>query len=58
MKSNLEKEIQTLSTKLNETNKLEYLSLQTQLNDIVENEIKGSILRSLCQEYEEGKNFK
>ena len=25
-----------------------------QLNEIIENEIKGSILRSLCREYEEG----
>ena len=54
IKSNLEKEIQTLSKNLSETNKLEYLSLQMQLNEIIENEIKGSILRSLCREYEEG----
>ena len=54
IKSKLEKEIQTLSKNLNETNKLEYLSLQMQLNEIIEKEIKGSILRSLCREYEEG----
>ena len=46
LKSKLEKEIQTLSKNLNETNKLEYLSLQMQLNEIIENKIKGSILCS------------
>ena len=54
LKSSLEKELQTLSKNLNEANKGCYKSLQNQLNEIIENEIKGSILRSLCKEYEEG----
>ena len=54
LKSNLEREIQTLSINLNDANKEKYKSLQNQLNEIIENEVKGSILRSLCTEYEEG----
>ena len=54
MKSKLEKEIQTLSRNLNDSNKAEYTSLKMELDNIIENEIKGSILRSLCKDYEEG----
>jgi hypothetical protein len=54
LKLNLEKEIQTLSKNLNDGNKQLYQSLQSQLTEIIENEIKGSILRSLCTEYEQG----
>ena len=54
IKAKLEKEIHDLSSKLNDGNKLQYQILQNQLNEIVENEIKGSILRSLCDEYELG----
>ena len=35
-------------------NKARYKALQEDLNDIIETEIKGSILRSLCEEYEQG----
>ena len=54
LKSKLEKEIQTLSRNLNDSNKAEYTSLKMELDNIIENEIKGSILRSLCKDYEEG----
>ena len=43
-----------LQENLNETNKQQYADLQDQLNDIIENEVKGSILRSLCKDYESG----
>ena len=54
IKIEIEKEIKTLHGNLNETNKHRYLQLQNQLNEIIENDIKGSILRSLCKDYEEG----
>ena len=54
LKLNLEKELKTLQDNLNETNKIRYKILQSQLNDIIENEVKGSILRSLCNDYEGG----
>ena len=54
LKSKLEKEIQTLSRNLTDSNKAEYTSLKIELDNIIENEIKGSILRSLCKDYEEG----
>ena len=54
LKNQLERELQTLSGNLNETNKLKYQILQDQLNEIIENEIKGVILRSLCNDYEQG----
>jgi hypothetical protein len=37
LKLNLEKEIQTLSKNLNDENKQHYQSLQSQLNEIIEN---------------------
>ena len=54
LKAKLEKELFILSKNLNETNKEQYKSLQYQLNEIIENEVKGSILRSLCHEFEDG----
>ena len=54
LKNQLERDLQTLSGNLNETNKLKYQILQDQLNEIIENEIKGVILRSLCNDYEQG----
>ena len=54
LKRNLEKEIEILSYNLNQENKAKYKSLQDQLNEIIETEIQGSILRSLCNEYEQG----
>ena len=54
LKSNLEKELEKLSLDLNEENKAHYRSLQEQLDSIIETEIQGVILRSLCDEYEKG----
>ena len=54
IKSELEQELKNLSRNLNDTNKIQYKKLQDQLNDIIEQEIKGQILRSLCEEYEQG----
>ena len=34
--------------------KLRYQQLKAELNEIIENEIKGSILQSLCRENEDG----
>jgi hypothetical protein len=54
IKLQLEKDLKEIHENLNETNKQQYAELQDQLNDIIENEVKGSILRSLCKEYESG----
>ena len=54
LKRNLESEIKELAANLDETNKERYLDLQVHLNDIIENEIKGSVLRCLCKDYQEG----
>ena len=54
LKSKIETELKEISKNLNEQNKEEYKILQNKLNEIIENEVQGSILRSLCQEYEAG----
>ena len=54
LKANLEKEMENLYPKLNDINKHQYLNLKEKLNDIIEDEIKGVILRSLCNDYENG----
>ena len=54
IKENIEKELSQLCNSLNETNKMRYLDLKGQLDEIIENEVKGSILRSLCKDYEDG----
>ena len=54
LKSKIETELNEISNNLNEENKEEYKILQNNLNEIIENEVQGSILRSLCQEYEAG----
>ena len=46
--------MEKLSLDLNEENKAHYRSLQEQLDSIIETEIQGVILRSLCDEYEKG----
>ena len=53
-KSNIEKELVLLSHNLDESNKNQYQNLKSELNEIIEHEIKGSILRSLCRDYEQG----
>ena len=54
LKANLEKEIKILYPKLNPANKGQYIALKEKLNDIIEDEVKGVILRSLCDDYENG----
>ena len=54
LKSNLEKELAQMSQNLDENNKIRYSELKSELDDIIENEVKGAILRSLCQDYEKG----
>ena len=54
IKLQIENELKQLQNDLNDTNKQRYANLQDQLNDIIENEVKGSILRSLCNDYEAG----
>ena len=56
LKANLEKEIKILFPKLNPVNKGQYLALKEKLNDIIEDKVKGVILRSLCDDYENGEN--
>ena len=53
-KMELESKIEYLSSKLDETNKAEYETFLQQLDELIEQEVKGSIIRSHCQEYEEG----
>jgi exonuclease III len=54
IKLQIENELKQLQNDLNDTNKQRYANLQDQLNDIIENEVKGSILRSLCNDYKAG----
>ena len=54
LKLEIENELKILHDNLSEANKQQYKHLQSQLNEIIENEIKGSILRSLCKDYEDG----
>ena len=54
LKANIEKELESLKINLNLENKARYEVLQGDLNEIIETEIKGTILRSLCEEYEQG----
>ena len=54
LKANLETELKELAGNLDPQNKERYLDLQAQLNDIIDNEIKGSILRCICKDYQEG----
>ena len=55
IKSNLESELALLSQNLDDTNKAQYQNLKAQLDEIIEHEVRGSILRSLCKDYEQGK---
>ena len=54
IRQQLELELQNLSKNLTENNKTQYKNLQDKLNEIIENEVKGVILRSLCEDYEKG----
>ena len=54
LKLEIENELKTLHANLSEANKEQYKLLQSKLNEIIENEVKGSILRSLCKDFEDG----
>ena len=54
IKAELEQELKQISFNLNGLNKARYINLQEQLNEIIDQEIQGIILRSLCEEYEQG----
>ena len=54
LKNHIEKELKLLNPSSTEEARLKYKALQDQLNDIIENEVKGVILRSLCDDYEKG----
>ena len=54
LKLNIEKELAQISQNLDESNKTRYQNLKLQLDEIVEHEVRGSILRSLCRDYEQG----
>ena len=57
IKTHIEKELDTLANDLTEQNIDKYKELKKQLDDIIEQEIKGSILRSLCTDYENGEKY-
>ena len=52
MKTQIENELKTTALNLNNDNLLHYQCLKEKLEEIIENEVKGVILRSLCDEYE------
>ena len=54
LRENLEKELSILTSQLDVDSKNRYQALKLQLNEIIEHEIKGSVLRSLCKDCEEG----
>ena len=54
LKNKIEAELTTLSSHLSESNKACYEDLKQQLNDLIEYEVKGSIIRSLSNNYEQG----
>ena len=54
LKANIEKEINDISGNLDDHSVSRYQALKKKLDDIIEHEISGSILRSLCRDYEEG----
>ena len=54
LKQNLEKELESLSAQPDNKSIKRYQSLKKELEQIIDYEVQGSILRSLCTEYEEG----
>ena len=54
IKNKIESELESLSLHLNDSNKEKYDNLRQQLNSLIEYEVRGSIIRSLSQNYEEG----
>lgn len=54
LKNKIESELSSLSSMLSDYNKMQYDSLKQQLKELIEYEVRGSIIRSLSQNYEEG----
>ena len=54
MKQNIEKELLSINSNLTEESKEQYQNLKEQLDEIIECEVKGFILRSLCDDFEQG----
>ena len=54
LKDKIEAELAILSTNLHDDNIAQYETLKQNLKDMLDYEIRGSILRSLSQNYEEG----
>ena len=54
LKTNIEAELGQLLGFTDLDSKNRYQILKSQLDEIIENEIQGSILRSLCKDYEDG----
>ena len=56
LKCNIERELNKLKSNLDNDSKAQYLKLKSQLEEITDNQVKGIILRSLCDEYERGES--
>ena len=56
LKLEIEKDLKILHENLNEANKHQYKLLESKLNEIIENEVKGTILRSLVPIMKMGRN--
>ena len=56
LKTNIEAELGQLLGFTDLDSKNRYQILKSQLDEIIENEIQGSILRSLCKDYEDGEH--
>ena len=54
LKNQLERDLYDLNNNLTEENKIKYENLKFQYDDLINYQIKGSILRSLSENYEEG----
>ena len=54
LRTNIEKELSEIAHDVDIETKIKYQNLKKQLDEIIEHEIRGSVLRSLCKDYEEG----
>ena len=54
LKINIENQLKQISENLSDENLSQYQELKDKLDEIIEYEVKGSILRSLCDDYEKG----
>ena len=54
LKTSIEKDLQELAHNLDNDSRIKYQNFKQQLDEIIEHEIKGCVLRSLCKDYDEG----